>query len=136
MNYIPLVARTFIAIIFLYSGVKKILNFSGTQQMMTDQGLPLVGMLLIGAIVFELLGAISLVLGYKTRWGSLLLIIFLIPSTIIFHNFLADPTETISFLKNLAILGALLMVYYYGAGPVSLDTQTSSADNSRRSHEE
>lgn len=125
MNYIPLVARICLSIIFLNSAISKIFGFAGTEQMMVEKGLPLAGLLLLGNIVFQLVGGISLVLGYKVRWGAIILILFLIPTTLVFHNFLANPDELTAFLKNLALIGGLLMVYYAGAGAVSLDAKTS-----------
>lgn len=125
MNYIPLVARICLSIIFLNSAISKMMNFAGTEQMMVEKGLPLAGLLLLGNIVFQLVGGISLILGYKARWGAIILILFLIPTTLVFHNFLANPDELTAFLKNLALIGGLLMVYYAGAGAVSLDAKTS-----------
>ncbi|MFZ1024807.1 MAG: FAD-dependent oxidoreductase [Limnoraphis robusta] len=122
MKYIPLIGRSFLSTIFLYSAISKIFSFAATQQMIADRGLPFPALMLLGNIIFQLVGGISLILGYKTRIGACLLIAFLIPTTLVFHNFLADPTETTAFLKNLGLIGALLMVSYFGAGPVSLDT--------------
>lgn len=125
-KYIPLVARAFLAAIFLKSGFDKITGFSGTEQMMAGKGIPLTPLLLVGAIVFELLGGLSVLLGYKARWGAILLILFLIPTTLIFHTDFAERMQMSQFLKNLALIGGLLMVYYAGAGPVSLDHQLKS----------
>ncbi|MEW6496311.1 MAG: DoxX family protein [Cyanobacteriota bacterium] len=133
MNYIPLAARICLSLIFLYGGIKNMTGFAATQQMIAARGLPLPSLMLLGNIVFQLVGAISLVLGYKVRWGAILLIVFLIPTTLVFHNFWSDPKETIAFLKNLGLIGGLLMVYYAGAGAVSLDARTGLAEESRRS---
>ncbi|NEP13385.1 MAG: DoxX family protein [Symploca sp. SIO1A3] len=125
MNYIPLAARICLSIIFLRSGITKIMDFSGTQQFMNANGIPmaLTGLLLAAAIIFELVGGLSVLLGYKTRWGAILLILFLVPTTLIFHN-PVDPKEMIAFLKNLGLIGGLLMVNYAGAGSISLDART------------
>ncbi|WP_017658831.1 DoxX family protein [Baaleninema simplex] len=120
MNYIPLVARICLATIFLRAGISKIMGFAATAQMMGDRGLPIPEVLLVGTIVFQLLGGLSLVLGYKVRIGVVLLILFLIPATIVFHN-PTDPEQTTAFFKNLGLLGGLLMAFYFGSGPVSLD---------------
>lgn len=123
-RYIPLAARSFLALVFLRSGVTKILGFTGTQDFMASSGIPeaLTGVLLVLAIVAELVGAISMILGYKARWGAIALILFLIPATLIFHLDFSDNGQTIQFFKNLSIMGGLLMVYAYGSGPVSLDS--------------
>jgi len=121
IQFIPLIGRTFLATIFIHAAINKIFDFADTQTMMTGRGLPLAGVLLVGTIAVEILGGLSLVLGYKTRWGAWLLIVFLIPATVIFHNFWEVPSEKIDFLKNLSIMGGLLMITYFGAGPVSVD---------------
>lgn len=135
MNYIPLVARIFLSVIFLRSGISKILDFSGTQQFMSANGIPLAltGLLLVGSIIFELAGGLSVLLGYKVRWGAIALIIFLIPATLIFHTNFAEEMQVIQFLKNLALMGGLLMVVYFGSGPVSLDARSNFSNSSRRS---
>ncbi|MBE9166143.1 DoxX family protein [Pleurocapsales cyanobacterium LEGE 06147] len=126
MKYVALAARICLSLIFIKAGISHILGFSDTVSMMAQQGLPLPNILLIGTIVFQLLGSISLLLGYKVRIGSILLIIFLIPTTLIFHNFLADPNEINDFFKNIGLIGGLLMVIYAGAGAISLDAQTKN----------
>ncbi|MEP0881824.1 DoxX family protein [Trichocoleus sp. ST-U3] len=125
-KYIPLIARAFLAAIFLKSGFDKITGFSGTQQFMASKGLPLTALLLVAAIILELAGGLSVLLGYKARWGAIALIIFMIPATLIFHTDFADRMQVIAFMKNLAIIGGLLMVYYIGSGPISLDEQMAS----------
>ncbi|MCS7271144.1 MAG: DoxX family protein, partial [Gemmataceae bacterium] len=64
-----------------------------------------------------------------------LLIVFLIPATVIFHNFWAfegqeQQMQMIMFLKNLAILGGLLLVVGFGAGAYSLDNRCGSCVSS------
>ncbi len=135
MNYIPLVARIFLSVIFLRSGISKILDFGGTQQFMAANGIPLAltGLLLVGSIILELAGGLSVLLGYKARWGAIALIVFLIPTTLIFHTNFAEEMQVIQFLKNLALIGGLLMVVYFGSVPVSIDARTKSSSASRRS---
>ena len=121
MKYLPLAARICLSLIFIKAGISHILGFAGTQQMMTQRGLPIAGVLLAGTILFQILGSLSLLLGYKVKIGSILLIIFLIPATLVFHNFLLNPEEINSFLKNIGLIGGLLMMIYTGAGAVSLE---------------
>lgn len=121
-----IIARLFISAIFLMSGFGKIFDFSGTAGYMEAHGIPIASLFLLGAIIFELLGGFSILLGYKANWGAVLLIIFLIPTTLIFHGFWrveeeAQRMETIQFMKNLAILGGLFFVYSFGSGSLSLD---------------
>lgn len=129
-KYSPLIARTAIALIFLHSGFGKLSNFGGTQEQIANAGLPLAALVAFFTIAFQLLGGVSLILGYKARIGAGLLLAFLIPATLVFHNPIADPGQMIQFLKNLAIIGGLLMVITYGSGPVSLDNQAATTSAS------
>jgi putative oxidoreductase len=121
MKYLPLAARICLSLIFFKAGITHIMGFESTQTMMTERGLPVAGLLLLGTVVFQLLGALSLLLGYQVKIGSTLLIIFLIPATLVFHNFISDPEQINNFLKNIGLIGGLLMVIYTGAGSLSLD---------------
>ena len=125
MKYIPLAARICLSLIFLKAGISHILGFGDTVAMMSEQGLPLANVLLAGTVVFQLLGAISLLFGFKTKIGSILLIIFLIPASLVFHNPIADPTQINDFLKNIGLIGGLLMLIYAGAGALSIDRQST-----------
>jgi putative oxidoreductase len=124
----PLLGRIGLSAIFLLSGVNKITNWEQTAQYMQAQGMPLVPLFLVGAIVLELAGGLSVLLGFHARLGAALLILFLIPATLIFHNFWAlqgpeQQLQMIMFLKNVAILGGLLLIVGMGPGPISLDNR-------------
>ena len=120
-NVISLIARILLSALFLWSAFNKIMNPAATQQYMTANGLPLVGLLYLATVAVELGGGLSVLLGYKVRWGAIALAIFLIPATLIFHTNFADRIQQIMFMKNLAIFGGLLMIIQYGAGRISLD---------------
>ncbi|MDJ0898975.1 MAG: DoxX family protein [Xenococcus sp. MO_188.B8] len=124
MKYIPLAARICLCSIFLKAGIDKIFGFAATAEMMADRGLPIANILLIFTIAFQLLGGLSLLFGYKVKIGSILLILFLIPATLVFHNPLVDPNQINNFLKNIGLIGGLLMVIYAGAGALSIDNST------------
>ena len=125
-NILVPIGRLFLSAIFLSSGFGKIFKFAGTQQYMEAKGMPIAALFLVFAIILEITGGLSVLLGYKTKWGALALIIFLIPATLIFHNQLSDQMQMIMFMKNVAILGGLFMVVSFGAGPLSLDNRSSS----------
>ena len=127
MKYLPLAARICLCIIFINSGIGKIFGFAGTAEMMAGQGLPIPQVLLVFTIAFQLLGGFSLLFGYKVKIGSLLLILFLIPATLVFHNPIANPDELNAFLKNIGLIGGLLMTMYAGAGALAVDTYTEKA---------
>ncbi len=119
-TYAPLIGRVLLGLIFVMSGVNKITGFEGTQQYMASYGIPLTSVALIGAILVEILGGLSIIIGYKARWGALALFAFLIPATLIFHTDFSSQTQMIMFLKNLSIMGGLLLVATYGSGPLSV----------------
>lgn len=125
--------RTLMALIFLMSAVgNKIPNFDAVSQFMASEGVPAPKLLLAGAIVFLLAGSASLVLGYQARVGAALLLIFLILATYYFHDFwiitdaAARQLQTIQFMKNLSMMGAMLFVIANGSGPWSLDKRLAS----------
>ena len=125
-SFAALFGRLCLSAIFLLSGFNKITNWSGTVEHMTQQGMSAVPLVLAGAIAFEVLGGLSLLLGLYGRLGAILLIAFMIPTTVIFHDFWAvDPAQQqmqmIHFMKNLAIVGGLFMVVAHGAGRYSVD---------------
>ncbi|MEM9265586.1 MAG: DoxX family protein [Cyanobacteria bacterium P01_F01_bin.13] len=120
MKYLPLAARICLALIFLKAGITHLIGFSGFAAML-GQRLFLGGLLAAGTVLFQIAGSLSLLLGYKVKIGALLLIIFLVPATLIFHNFIADGEQINAFLKNVGLIGGLLMVIYTGAGAASLD---------------
>lgn len=121
------VARLCIAAIFILAGVSKFMNFDDTAAYMASKGLPMIPLFLFGAAIVEVLGGLSLVFGYKTRLGAAVLLLFLIPTTLIFHDFWnvagADRAiQQINFLKNLAIFGGLLYVISAGPGGCACDS--------------
>ncbi|MEJ1934031.1 DoxX family protein [Nostoc sp. NIES-2111] len=122
-QYIPLVARSFLAVIFIYAGLNKVFDFAGTSASMAQVGLPIVEVLLVFTIAFQILGGLSIILGYKAQIGAILLIVFMIPATIVFHNPLADPSQFNNFFKNLSIIGGLLLILAYGSGQLSLESE-------------
>lgn len=129
-KYTALAGRAFLSAIFLMSGLGKIANFEGTRQYMEAYGMPLTALFAAGAIAFEVLGGLSLLLGFKARWGAWVLFLFLIPVTLIFHALgIGDPEQgqmqVIHTLKNLAIMGGLLTAASFGPGELSLDAKKS-----------
>ncbi len=125
--YATLAGRILLAAIFVISGFSKITGFEGTVGYMEAYGMPMAQVFLVGAIVLELGGGLMVLLGWKARLGALALIVFTIPTTLIFHQFwgLEDAgqamTQQIMFMKNLSMIGGLLILYVHGAGALSLD---------------
>jgi putative oxidoreductase len=121
-----LFGRALLATIFIVAGIDKIIHYDHYTQLLTTQHIPLPVIVLGIGLAFELLGGLLLLLGFKTRLGACMLLIFVIPATLIFHDFWSFQPEHMTeqchhFLKNLAIFGGLLYVLAVGAGKYSLD---------------
>ena len=121
-----LAGRTLLALIFIVSGFGKITGFAGTAGYMASMGMPMADVLLVGTIAVEFLGGLMLLVGWKARWAALAIFLYIIPATLIFHNPAGltgqeAQTQMINVMKNLAIMGGMLMVFAFGPGAWSLD---------------
>lgn len=96
-----------------------------------SQGVPFASVLVPLSGIMAFIGALSIILGYKTRIGACLIIAFLIPVTFMMHNFWAitdpmiKPVQMAHFMKNISMMGAAFLILYFGAGPISLDNKTT-----------
>lgn len=125
-SFLMLAGRIAIGAIFVLAGVGKFMDPAHTSAYMASKGMSMIPFFLYAAATLELLGGLALFLGWKARWGAVILALFLIPTTLIFHNFwIAEPAEKIlqqiMFLKNLAIFGGLLYIIATGPGRLSID---------------
>ena len=143
---VTVAARVLLALSFLMSaGGNKIPKFSDVAEAMQGQGVPAPQIMLVGAIVFLVFGSLSIIFGFKARIGASLLLIFLVLATYFFHDFWTWPQdamwvlssnsdvklpvaqiEMISFMKNLALMGAMLFIIANGAGPMSIDAKLAA----------
>jgi putative oxidoreductase len=124
---VALIARIVISIMFITSGVGKIVGFGPTVEHIAAKGVPLPEIAAVIAILVELGGGLAVLFGWKTRWAALAYVAFLIVITPIFHNFwemqgAERMANNINFMKNLTILGGFLLLYAFGPGKYSLDT--------------
>ncbi len=122
-NVAELAGRVLLAALFLISGVGKIGAYTATAGYMASLGVP--GALLPLVIATEVLGAIAIIAGWKTRIVAFLLAGFALLSAIIFHSNFADQIQMIMFLKNVSIAGGFLLLVASGAGQFSLDRHAS-----------
>jgi len=127
-----LVGRVALALIFVISGFRKITTMAATSGYIASKGLPMPDVLAVVAIVIELGAGILLIIGWKARWAALLIAFFLLVITPIFHAFWAVPADQMmmqqqQFMKNLAILGGMLMLYVAGPGRFSVDGREAPA---------
>jgi putative oxidoreductase len=120
-----------LALIFVLSGFGKITGFEDTVGYIASKGLPLPQLAAIGALTIELAGGILLIVGWQTRWAATAIFLFLIPTSLLFHPFWAVDAaqrgmQQVNFMKNLAIMGGMLYVMAFGAGPFSIDNRQRS----------
>ncbi|MGA2409711.1 MAG: DoxX family protein [Candidatus Binataceae bacterium] len=127
-----LIGRILLALIFVLSGFGKILQFSGTEQMMAARGIPASEALLVLSILIELGGGLLIVAGFQARWAALVIFLFLIPVTYVFHvqgyqeamhqrQLMMVMMQRINILKNMSIEGGLLLLASFGPGRFSVD---------------
>lgn len=125
MKVVNLAGRILFSAIFLFSAAG---HFSAESiGYAAAMGLPMAGILVPLSGIVELLGALSIILGYKAKWGAWLIVLFLVPVTLVMHGFwkIPDPmlrrTDMVFFMKNVSMLGGALMIACLGSGPLSLD---------------
>jgi putative oxidoreductase len=121
-----LVARIFVAALFLVAGARKLLGYAATAAYFTKLGFPAGDVMAVAAIVIELGGGLMLLVGWRTRWAAWLLVLFVAVATAMAHRFLEVDASQLNnqmnhFLKNVAIIGGLFYVATFGAGRLSLD---------------
>ncbi len=120
-TYIPPVARTALASVFLISGLTKLGQYAGTQGYMESVGVP--GELLPIVIALEILAPLAIIIGWQTRIAAVLLAGFAGLSALMFHFDFSDQIQTIMFLKNISIAGGLGLLAAFGAGTFALDNR-------------
>jgi putative oxidoreductase len=123
-----LVARILLAANFITSGFAKLTDPAGAVGYMNGVGVPNAGTLVYIAGTAELLGGLSLLVGFLARLGAFGLVLMLIPIQLYFHAFwtMEGPDakmQMVQFMKNLAIMGGLLMVVAQGPGRYSIDAK-------------
>jgi putative oxidoreductase len=112
---LQLIARVLLSGIFLISLFSKLTGLEGTIQFMTAKGMPLPSLLIWGAIATELAGALALITGYRMKEAGIVLALYLVPTSLIFHNFWAMEgqqfqMQLMAFMKNVSIIGGLLLL--------------------------
>lgn len=104
------IARVLLCLVFVQAVIGKFTGFAGVAGMMTERGLPFAPFLLVAAMLLMSVGSVLVISGIRARLGAILLLLFLVPTTLIFHNEVADPQQRIQLFKNLSIIGGLLLV--------------------------
>jgi putative oxidoreductase len=122
-----LLARCFIGGIFVYSGFGKLMGLEGFGAMLAKAGVPMPEVMAAVGAAVEFFGGLAIMLGLQTRYAALLMALFTVSATLISHRFwefedlAARKGQSIHFMKNLAILGAFLLLFVQGGGRLSFD---------------
>ncbi len=122
-QFLNLVGRILLAVIFLKSGVGKLSNPAGTMQYMEAMGVP--GLLFWPTVALEVLGGAAIVIGYQTRLVAFALAVFCVAAAFLFHHHFGDQTQMTQFLKNLSMAGGFLVLASTGATGFAVDRTRS-----------
>ena len=103
-----LIGRILISAIFIYAIPGKILNFERTVEVISNKNIPptLAPFLLVFAIICLIFGSILFISGFKQRLGAYLLLLFIVPTTFIFHF---SPFQIKAVLMNIGLIGGLML---------------------------
>lgn len=121
------IARLALAVLFLWSGVMKLLGYAGFVSYLQSKGVPFVQVAAPIATAVEAVGAILLIVGFLTRPLALGMAAYTVLTAIFGHDFwnIGDPViqhdMVIHFWKNVGIAGGFLLLFVTGAGAASID---------------
>lgn len=118
-----LTGRVLMSAIFIMAGISKIGAYAATEGYMESAGVP--GVLLPLVILLEIGGGLAVLLGWKVRIAAFLLAGFSVLSALIFHANFADQTQSILFMKNVAMAGGLLFLVSGGIPAWSIDARNA-----------
>lgn len=123
-----LIGRLLLALLFLPAGISKIGGFAGTVGYIASKGLPMPEVGAVVAILVEVVGGLALIAGFGTRIAAVVLAVFTLVATFIFHNYWGVPAEQafvqqLMFFKNIAVVGGLLILAASGPGALSVDAR-------------
>ncbi len=116
---LDLLARIFLGILFLIAGLGKLTAPQLTQDLMTTIGMS--DIFFYPTVIFEIIGGLMLIVGFKSRLAAAALAGFTIAASILFHNDFGDRAQIGMFLKNIAVAGGLVMLAKHGSQSFSLD---------------
>lgn len=108
-----IVGRLCLAVLFVFAGIGKLTDPAGTAQYIASTTM-LPPTLAVPTGVFEIVTGLLLGIGFMTRLVAIVLAGFVVLATLLFHSQITDPLQAQMALRNLAIVGGLLMVFAYG----------------------
>ena len=127
-NSLSLIGRLLLVALFLPAGISKLTGFSGTVGYIASAGLPAPTLGATLALAVEILGSLALLAGFGTRIAALVLALFTLVASFFFHAYWSVPAAQqfvtqLLFMKNIAVVGGLLVLAANGAGGWSLDAR-------------
>ena len=128
--YVSLAGRILLALMFIPAGFGKLTNIGGTAGYIASGGLPFPSVLAVLVGALELFGGLALVIGFKVRWVGLAMALFTLAACMLFHPFWSVPeaqqmVTKLLFMKNISVVGGMLLISALGAGALSLDERRS-----------
>jgi len=120
-SVVLLIARVLLSVMFIMAGLQKFGSIEGTAGYIGSVGLPAGTLLAWLTAIFETLAGIAILIGFKTRIAAVLLALFCIAASLLFHFNFADQMQSLLFMKNITIAGGFLALYAAGAGALSVD---------------
>lgn len=121
-----LIARILMSFLFAGAGITQVTDSSKVLTMIQDRSLPFPDLWYVASTAVLLAGALSLLLGWRTKWGAVALLVFILPATLLFHLH-SDQADIELFSRDLAVAGGLFLLTQTGPGTLSLDARARSS---------
>ncbi len=127
---LPFAARLLISAIFVQGALGKITGWSGQAEYMASHGMRFIPPLLAAALVIEVLGTVALLTGYQARAAAFAMFLYLGIVSVMLHNFwalsgMSAGANQTAFMKNLGIMGGLLLISAFGPGRWAIGARRS-----------
>jgi putative oxidoreductase len=124
--WVMLVARLLLVPLFLHFGWDHLTDLTRFTAIVASKGVPYPFYLAVLGAIIELFAAVAILIGFKTRYAALAMIVFILAATALAHRFwqMEDAARVVNylmFMKNIAICGGLLMLFAQGPGAFSVD---------------
>lgn len=117
------IGRILLSLIFIISGLNKLGDHAGTVGYISSVGAPMPEIAYWIAVIVEVGFGLALLAGFKAKIAAAGLAVFTVAAAVLFHSNFADQMQMIMFLKNITIVGGLLLVVAHGAGGFSIDNR-------------
>ncbi len=114
-----LLGRIFLSAIFACTAFNHAMDLAGAQTYLASRGIPLPGLFVVASIALRLLGVFCVVAGYRTKFGVGVLMLFLVFSTVIFYTPFLGVVPLSPLLKNMGLMGGLLILAASGPGDLA-----------------